>query len=428
MLSHYEDLDLLFVRTDIGYRVKVIESPVGEADAALRWSSGEGATPDPEQLEPDTAKDLGKALFDAIFYADTLDRLHRSLDEVRHKAAGLRIRLRLADVPELASLPWECLYDPVLDRFLALSSETPLVRYLDLPQIAKPLLIEPPLKVLVVTSSPSDYDRLDTEREWHMLEKALEHLRHQGRVEVMRLEEASLIALQRQLRRDQYHVFHFFGHGVFSERAQDGVLILESEQGQGHPVRKEELGRLLHDHPSLRLAFLAACQGATASRSDLYAGMAQGLVKQGVPVVIAMQSVITEQAAMTLVGEFYRAIAEGYPVDASLAEARKAMSGQGRTVEWATPVLFSRLRDNRLIVPTSKPTELKVQWFEPATVYIPAGPFLMGSPEGEGAPGYETPQHSVNLPTGSACIRSPMSSTPSLSDKRVGSFGPRPAG
>jgi formylglycine-generating enzyme required for sulfatase activity len=35
--------------------------------------------------------------------------------------------------------------------------------------------------------------------------------------------------------------------------------------------------------------------------------------------------------------------------------------------------------------------------FEPETVYIPAGEFVMGS-EGEGMPGYEGPKHTVHLP------------------------------
>lgn len=36
--------------------------------------------------------------------------------------------------------------------------------------------------------------------------------------------------------------------------------------------------------------------------------------------------------------------------------------------------------------------------FEPETVLIPAGPFLMGSPPGDGIPPDETPQHEINLP------------------------------
>ena len=36
--------------------------------------------------------------------------------------------------------------------------------------------------------------------------------------------------------------------------------------------------------------------------------------------------------------------------------------------------------------------------FEPTTIYIPEGRFLMGSQPGEEIPEYETPQHEVNLP------------------------------
>ena len=64
---------------------------------------------------------------------------------------GLRIRLLLTDVPELAGLPWELLYDPADDQFLNLSSQTRVVRYLDVLQREEPLAMEAPLRVLVMT-------------------------------------------------------------------------------------------------------------------------------------------------------------------------------------------------------------------------------------------------------------------------------------
>ena len=42
--------------------------------------------------------------------------------------------------------------------------------------------------------------------------------------------------------------------------------------------------------------------------------------------------------------------------------------------------------------------DLTIEYFEPETIYIAEGPFLMGSPLGEGIPRYETPQHEVFLP------------------------------
>jgi hypothetical protein len=71
----------------------------------------------------------------------------------RGQNAGLRIRLRLKDAPELNDLPWEYLYDKALNRFFALSSETPLVRYLDLAESIRPLIVELPLRVLVISNA-----------------------------------------------------------------------------------------------------------------------------------------------------------------------------------------------------------------------------------------------------------------------------------
>lgn len=39
-----------------------------------------------------------------------------------------------------------------------------------------------------------------------------------------------------------------------------------------------------------------------------------------------------------------------------------------------------------------------IAYFEPLTIYIPDGPFLMGRQPGEGIPVHETPQHEVTLP------------------------------
>ena len=197
-------------------------------------------------------------------------------------------------------------------------------------------------------SSPADYPGLDVENEWSRLNQALAGLIEKGQVRLERLADARLSVLQRRLRGGEYHVLHFIGHGGFDPATQDGVLVLCDEAGKGRLVSAEHLGTLLHDHRSMRLVVLNACEGSRSSRADPFAGVAQTLVQQGVPAVIAMQFEITDQAAITFAEEFYAATAGGYPVDAALAAARKAIFAAGNDIEWGTPVLFLRAPDGRL--------------------------------------------------------------------------------
>jgi outer membrane protein assembly factor BamD (BamD/ComL family) len=160
------------------------------------------------------------------------------------------------------------------------------------------------------------------------------------------------------------HIFHYIGHGKYFEQKQDGMLLLEDESGHGKPTSGQHLGAILHDHHTLRLVVLNACEGARTSADDPYTGVAQTLVRQGIPAVLAMQFEIFEDAAITLAQEFYSAIVDGYPVDAALSEARKAIFASNNDVEWGTPVLFMRIPNGVLFrpeTPAEKTARLKTE-------------------------------------------------------------------
>jgi tetratricopeptide (TPR) repeat protein len=61
-----------------------------------------------------------------------------------------------------------------------------------------------------------------------------------------------------------------------------------------------------------------------------------------------MQFEIADDVAGTFAHEFYGAVADGYPIDAALTEARKAIFAGGKDVEWGTPVLYLRAPDGRI--------------------------------------------------------------------------------
>ena len=351
----YFNFDLIVECAGEKYRARVFDSPAGQASAefempfselelenfVLRMGRPRTGVRRVDSTEMEAVKGCGERLFRAVFADDVYACFLRSQDAALEEGKGLRVRLRI-DVPEFHDYPWEFLYNAHLNQFLALSKDTPVVRYLELPYPVQPLTVQPPLKILVMISSPEGFPQLNVEEEWRRLSNALTPLIHRGLVNLERLKNPTLSALQQYLRRGEYHIFHFVGHGKFSEHKQDGMLLLEDENGRGRPVSGQYLGTVLHDHRSLRLVVLNACEGARTSREDPYAGVAQTLVLQGIPAVIAMQFEIVETAAITFAQEFYGAVADGFPVDAAVSEARKAIFARGNDVEWGTPVLYMR--------------------------------------------------------------------------------------
>ncbi len=257
--------------------------------------------------------------------------------------------MRLNDAPQLAGLPWEYLYDAEGQGFLALSARTPVVRYLELSEGLGTLLVEPPLRVLAVISTPRGYRALaEADEEWRRLRAALEPLLRAGLIEVERLEHPTPDALETRLRAGlPVHVLHFVGHGGFSALRDEGVLVFEDENGDGLPLGGPSLAYLLQDHPSLRLAVLNACNGARSSHENAFAGTAQVLVRHGVPAVIAMRSEVMDETACGFAEKLYRALAAGLPIDACVGEARRSLAAE-QNPEWGTPVLYLRATDGRL--------------------------------------------------------------------------------
>ncbi len=355
----YVNFDLELLRTETGYRAKVVDSPAGQGthDFALPFSPVEienlilrmgivrGPMRGADSPRMEAARTFGDQLFQSVFGGAVRRCLLDSLAESQRGGCGLRLRLRMGHASELIDLPWEFLYDTSASRFLTLSMATPVVRFIEMPGRLLPLAVEFPLHVLAVIAGPTDYPALDVEAEWGKVQKALAPLIDRGAVQLHRLADPSLIGLQKYLRRVDVHVLHFVGHGDFDSASSTGTLIFTDEHSRGRPVGGQELGTLLYDEKSIRLAVLNACEGARTSRSDPFAGVAQSLVQQGIPAVIAMQFQISDPAAIELSSSFYAALADGYPVDAALGEARKALFAQHNSTEWGTPVLYLRAAD-----------------------------------------------------------------------------------
>ena len=299
------------------------------------------------QLEIKKLKDFGAHLFSSLFHPDIRDQFEKSLGMAYTQNTCLRIKLRI-DAPDLACYPWEFMYDgDQTNEFLALHRNISITRFLAIQNPVPTVSTSLPLKMLVIISSPDhlEFPKLAVEKEKKLIKQALNQLIKRDLIRIRFLKKATLAELEKELKR-KVDIIHFIGHGGYCEPIGGGCLVFESESGGHELINIDRLSLLLRDTP-VRLIVLNACQTAQVTASEISLSVAEGLVRIGIPAVIAMQFSIPDSSAIAFAKEFYTTLAETYQVDRAVAEARRKMfiNLEGGRIDWGIPVLFMRKDD-----------------------------------------------------------------------------------
>ena len=373
MKQRYADFDVLLERRGDGFVSRVLDSPVGPTgpeefappDVArvtdlvhglrdLRRIMPAHAEPDSGAISASAAiKAFGTQLFEALFTGKVESALRSSLHVSAKHNEGLRLRLRFAATPELISLPWELLYDPERRRFPCRQDDFPTVRVVDVPEPIAPLTLTGPIRMLVVISSPTDLPLLDVEAEWQRLTTTLTPLTSSGRLELERLDQATLEGLRVAMTDGEFHVFHFIGHGGVDPESGEGLLAFSGPTGWAHLVPCSHVADLLGNSP-IELAVLNSCEGGRVTAVDPYGSSALTLVEHGIPAVVAMQFEISDVAAKSFSGVLYEHVTAGAGIDLAVTLARQAILTASPT-EWPTPVLYLRPEGGRLFIRRAEP-------------------------------------------------------------------------
>ena len=225
------------------------------------------------------------------------------------------------------------------------------MRYVNADRSTDALRVNGPLRLLVVLGPSAEVglEPLESSRERASLEDALGELQATGRVQLHWLEgeAVSRDGLQDRLRRVQPHLLHFVGHGEYDETTRLGSLAFARDRGgvvEADWVNTEELSILL-DGLNIRFGLFNACQTGRGA-----GGVAHALVRSTLPAALGMQADVPDSAAIAFAGGFYRALADRWPVDAAVVEARKSVQNAvGLDAPWwALPVLYMRAEDGKL--------------------------------------------------------------------------------
>lgn len=409
----YIDFELR-ISSGIGraYPVSLINSPVGVAQETMHFPyDGQELQRQLRQLrlavrhagtdgtsKPKRIQQFGRQLFTSLIQGE-IDTLYRaSWDEALDQRLRVRIKLHIQSL-ELSAVPWDFLFDDSLGEYVSLSRETPIVRYLEMPQPVEPLTGANHLKILGVIASPEDLPSVDVAIEKETLERSVADLRIDGLVELHWLPQAGWNEFQQVLAQDPWHVLHFVGHAIPGRSPAESQLAFNSDSSRAHYVPAGQLARALAAQPSMRLVMLDTPNGSQGDRVGLSAYVASTLVNEGIPAVVAMQYDRSESAALAMDRTFYGALSKGEPVDTALASARSSFhSAFGRSAEWGSPALFSRAPGGVLfdfdhrqapvitagqntgrIVRVNRPSRFwRLPFGEPVWLDIGAGEFWMG--------------------------------------------------
>ncbi len=294
---------------------------------------------------------LGTSLFEYLFPEKLATLLtDRFLDIRDDPDRGLKILLQLdpqaeATLPE-ATWPWEFLFLPETRDFFATNQSLTFSRLVAIDD-HPPRIRERDLRILVVTASPSDVVgvvRADIPNTIRDLQKRIKNIEL---VEV--LDQPTASDLRQAIDQVRPHILHFIGHGHFDEEA-GGLLALLSSDGTAAWYPAQEFVRRFSGHPP-RLVVLQACESGQQDTSRGLVGVAAGLARLNVSVVVGMQYEILQWTAIHFVDEFYRSLANGFPVDAAVQRGRDAIATaegldgivRGHSFrDFGVPVLFAR--------------------------------------------------------------------------------------
>jgi hypothetical protein len=317
-----------------------------------------------QDLTRDHLELLGRHLYYLLFddaLRDAFEQSYQGFKNLSNKNARLRLVLAFHEkAKELASYPWEFLFMPKRGNepgfFLCAEKRTELIlaRFVPESSLEDKLFPEQTsLKILVVFANPRQLGgRLNADKFLEQITSMKRQIEVKAVTENERPEALTKDGLERLIAEFEPHIFHFVGHGD----AAKGIALLKTPKeieeaytltGETRDVEwvdSRTLSGLFGDHVP-RLVFLHSCEGAAADGVNGFNSTARELVySHGVPAIVAMQYVISNQSAGLFAQTFYQQIADGKKIDIAVSEGRWALrqSGRGEFADrgFGTPLVY----------------------------------------------------------------------------------------
>jgi hypothetical protein len=287
-------------------------------------------------------QNLGISLWHWIFDGPILISFERSRGIAMGQDIRLRLRLEIRE-PDLIALPWEIMQREPGQSVMSLGQDVLFSRTTSEVETLPDLRTDQGLNVLLVLGE--DY-KLQLEQEKQLLQETLSNGNSTANnfvgfapSMVHTLIQPTPQELIQQLETRAHNVFFFAGHGL--PGPDGGLLFLRPNM----TLNGMELAQVL-THNGVKLAVFNACWGAqpaTVNNQAIpYSSLAEVLIRQGVPAVLAMRDKIADHESHSFIRSFAQALRARKPIDEAVAEARKqllTLYGFNQPA-WTLPVLY----------------------------------------------------------------------------------------
>jgi hypothetical protein len=202
------------------------------------------------------------------------------------------------------------------------------------------------LKVCMAVARPASKDYVPYTEVKNRLESAFqENLNKQGLASKVVVDaiDASIQALGDALANKKYDVIHFLGHGA------PDLLYFVDDTLKRNPqeVRTEQIVPLFCD-PNVQLVILSACSTGKMEKLEGLPSLAERLVENGMPAVVANQMPIFDVSIAPFCTRLYQVLLETGEIDLAVGAGRSALkvelgaNKKAAAVEWGMPVLYRR--------------------------------------------------------------------------------------
>jgi hypothetical protein len=299
---------------------------------------------------------FGHDLFSYVIQGD-VKRLYDRLDFNKQ----VRIHI-LTNQPVLQSLPWEFLQDPTRPPGPWL--ERSVVRIV--PTIGKPKPVPlqitgagSKLRILFVYADPQNQTFVG----WPGVRASIERVfsarlpANDYELKVIRGTAEELVEAF-QAKNERYDIFQFSGHGEVDANGEGHILLLNQTNSQSSPMSAGNLANILSGR-GIKLAVISACSTAAGNAADPFNVVAEALVSNGIPAVVANLLPVPETSVASFVGAMYAQLLNTGDIDLAVNSARLKLSIEldippDATLEWGIPTLYRHIAGSKVFEPLAQ--------------------------------------------------------------------------